>query len=73
MGFGHIEGKPHHVFASPTRCRGIDESCSRKDAGRSTKWCQSNDDEPDYAVQRLNMLFEHRRPKKKAYVSTTIL
>ncbi len=30
-----------------------------------------NDDEPDYAVQRLNMLFEHRRPKK-ASVSTTI-
>ena len=24
----------------------------------------ANDDEPDYAVQRLNMLFEHRRPKR---------
>ncbi len=30
----------------------------------STKWCHSNDDEPDYAVQRISMLFERRRPKK---------
>ena len=35
------------------------------------KWCHSNDDEPDYAVQRFNMLFEHRRPKKGS-ISTTI-
>jgi hypothetical protein len=48
-----------------------DESCRRKDAERSTKRCHPNGDEPDYAVQRLSMLFEHRRPKK-ASVSTTI-
>ena len=48
-----------------------DESCRRKDAERSTKCCHSNDYEPDYAVQRLKMLLEDRRPKK-ASVSTKI-
>jgi hypothetical protein len=38
-----------------------------KDAERSTKWCHSNDEEPDYAVQRLNMLFEHRRPERRLF------
>jgi hypothetical protein len=28
------------------------------------KLCHSNDDEPDYAVQRFNMLFGHGRPER---------
>jgi hypothetical protein len=62
--FGQIKVKPHHVIASPKRCRGIDKGCRRKDAERSTKLCHSNDYETDYAVQRPRMLFEHRRPKR---------
>ncbi len=44
-----------------------DAAVSTKAVGEkcgSMKWCHSNDDDTVYAVQRLNMLFEHRRPKR---------
>ena len=58
-------------FALPCHDVAVTTKLLMKSAERSTKWCHSNDDEPEYAVQRLNML--SNTAEQKAYVTPTVI